>query len=89
MKFVLKRELFQDFWTTPIEKVPEPRRKKKIYEFCLQELRNCNISITAETRTKLNNELKIFLKNFKEKEIEFTEVGKFYGVIKRRVIKGG
>ena len=89
MKFVLKRELFQNFWTTPIEKVREPGRKKKISEFCLQELRNRNISITKETRVKLSNGLKIFLKNFQEKEIEFTEDGKFYGVIKLRVIKGG
>ena len=77
MKIVLKRELFQDLWTTPIEKVREPGRKKKIYEFCIQQLRNRNISITAETRTKLNNELKNFLKNFKEKEIEFMEDGKY------------
>ena len=89
MKFVLKRELFQDLWTIPIEKVPEARRKKKIYEFCVQELRNRHISITKETRVKLFNGLKNFLKNFQEKEIEFTEVGKFYGVIKRRVINGG
>ena len=29
MKFVLKRELFQNFWKTPIEKVREPGRKKR------------------------------------------------------------
>ena len=78
MKFVLKRELFQNFWKTPIEKVREPGRKKKIFEFCLQELQNRNISITEKTRTKLNNDLKKFLKNFEEIEIEFMEDGKYY-----------
>ena len=43
MKLVLKKELFQHFWTKPLEKVPEPGRKKKNSEFCHQQLRNNNI----------------------------------------------
>ena len=75
MKLVLKKELFQHFWTKPLEKVPEPGRKKKISEFCHQQLRNNNITLTRDIKRKLDADLRIFLRNFKEKEIEFIEDG--------------
>ena len=78
MKLLLKRELFRDFWTKPLEKVPEPGRRKKITEFCLRKLQNQKAIITRDDKLKLKNGIQMFLKNFREKEIEFEEDGKFY-----------
>ena len=95
MKLVLKRELFQHFWKKPIEKVPDPGRKKKITEFCQQQLRDNNITLTSDIQQKLGGQIQNFLRNFKENEIEFIEEGKFYfevtlqAVIKLGVIKRG
>ena len=95
MKLVLKRELFQHFWKKPIEKVRDSARKKKITEFCQQQLRDNNITLTRDIKQKLGGEIKNFLRNFKEKEIEFIEEGKFYfevtlqAVIKLGAIKRG